>query len=112
MPTATRTIPAPRVVGNGKTNTDAAVIATCNKAIALLETVRGWNNKTVAYPGDDIAWNDTQAPASRLTRKAMASKVSTLAGARAKVALLLMHHECQGNPPEKPEIELPVLRAT
>jgi hypothetical protein len=89
---------------------DDALIATCNQAIALLERVRGWDDGTFRYP-DDLAAGVDQARAWKLTIEAMSTEVTTLAGVRAQVALLLMHHECQGcNGPEHPEIELPPLR--
>jgi hypothetical protein len=89
---------------------DTDTIAMCHEAIALLARVRGWNDGTIPYPGDDEANLETHQPARALTRKAMASEVSTLNGVRAQAALLLWHHEQQGSGPEHPEIELPVLR--
>jgi hypothetical protein len=90
---------------------DAKVIGICNQAIAPFERVRGWNDGAVSYPGDEHASIETQQPAWELTRKAMASEVTTLAGVRAQVALLLIHYERQGYPPEHPDIELPPLRS-
>ncbi len=93
-----------RMDGDGP---DAAVVASCGAAIALLERVRGWTDAT--YPGDTAA-SDTQSQAWELTHEAMAADVATLAGVRAQAALLLLHHECQTGGPEAPSIELPVLR--
>jgi hypothetical protein len=94
-------------IGNGP---DGTVIKNCNAAIALLEGVAAVNDRSVPYPGDDALWSDLQAPAWELTYAAMAADVTTLAGARAQVALLLWHHKCQGSGPEHEDIELPVLK--
>ena len=88
---------------------DAELIRVCNEGIALLKRVQRWNQKSEPWPGDHEAWVSTQQPAWKLTRKAMKAEVHTLPGVRAQAELLLLHHEYQGNRPEKPEIELPVL---
>jgi hypothetical protein len=84
------------------------VISTCNAAIALLEKIHGFDTGTITYPGD-AALKDIAQRAWDLTRQAMASEVTTLSDVRAQAALLLMHHRHQGNGPEHPDIELPLL---
>jgi hypothetical protein len=90
-------------------HTDDKLIAKCGEAIRLLEIICGWDDGTTPYPGDD-ALSIHHENAWKLTFEAMASEVTTVAGVRAQVALLLSHHECQGDGPEHPEIELPALR--
>jgi hypothetical protein len=86
---------------------DNALIDVCAEAGTLLRRVIGWNERD--YPGDQAA-SDTQRAAWTLTRQAMASDVTSLAGVRAQAELMLLHHECQGAGPEHPEIELPLIR--
>jgi hypothetical protein len=88
---------------------DTEIVATRNKAIALLDRVHANNLTPHGMPED--ALTEIQLEAWELTRQAMSYEPASLAGVRAQVALLLAHHEDQGGGPEHPDIELPPLRS-